>query len=180
MMNQAGRLLLVLSVVFLLALISPTTNAQQQTEQSSVEVFQVLEMPVTTSDAALVKTRNGYVLKCVLANSSEFRQLGLRYSLAVLDSMNAMTAMVTRNEGFRLAPYQTKTLTFKTPVKLNLKGDERFVLMVEQVVSTYYVWDVLKAKDSLAAYIKGDYSVMPRVLRVSNHVDAPMPTRMFF
>ena len=52
--------------------------------------------------------------------------------------------------------------------------------MVEQIVSTYYVWDVLKAKDSLAAYIGGDYSVMPRVLRVSNHVDAPIRIRMFF
>jgi hypothetical protein len=180
MMNQAGRLLLVLSVVFLFASVPPATNAQQQAEQSAVEVFQVLEMPIAATDAALVKTRNGYLLKCVLANSSEFQQLGLRYSLAVIDSMNAITATLTRNEGFRLAPYQTKTLTFKTPLRLKLKGDERFVLMVEQIVGTYYVWDVLKAKDSLAAYIKGDYSVMPRVLRVSNHVDAPMPVRMMY
>jgi hypothetical protein len=179
MTHQAGRLLLVLSVVFLFARVPPT-NAQQQAEQSAVEVFQVMEMPIAATDAALVKTRNGYLLKCVLANSSEFQQLGLRYSLAVIDSMNAITATLTRNEGFRLAPYQTKTLTFKTPLRFSLKGDERFVLMVEQVVGTYYVWDVLKAKDSLAAYIKGDYSVMPRVLRVSNHVDAPMPIRMWY
>ena len=180
MMNQAGRLIVVLSVVFSFAFIARVAAAQQQPEQTAIEVFQVLEMPITTPDAALVKTKNGYLLKCVLANSTEFRQLGLRYSLAVIDSMNATSAIVSRNEGFRLAPYQTKTITFKTPFRLNLKGDERFVLMVEQVVSTDYVWDVLKSKDSLAAYIGGDYSVMPRVLRVSNHVDSLMPFRQLF
>ena len=180
-MNQAGRFLLVLSVVFSFSVIPPAATAQQQPlEQTAVEVFQVLEMPITATDVALVKTKNGYLLRCVLGNSSEFRQLGLRYSLAIVDSMNTTRAIITRNEGFRLAPYQTRTVTFKTPLKLNLKGDERFVLMVEQIVSTYYVWDVLKAKDSLAAYIGGDYSVMPRVLRVSNHVDAPIRIRMFF
>ena len=94
--------------------------------------------------------------------------------------MNSTSAIVSRNEGFRLAPYQTKTITFKTPLRLNLKGDERFVLMVEQVVSTDYVWDVIKSKDSLATYIGGDYSVMPKVLRVSNHVDSIMPLRLLF
>ena len=180
MTNQAGRLIVVLSVVFSFAFIPRVAAAQQQQEQTAVEVFQVLEMPITTTDASLVKTKNGYLLKCVLANSTEFRQLGLRYSLAVIDSMNATSAIVSRNEGFRLAPYQTKTITFKTPLRLNLKGDERFVLMVEQIVSTDYVWDVLKSKDSLAAYIGGDYSVMPRVMRVSNHVDSIMPPRIMF
>ncbi|HEX5873310.1 MAG TPA: hypothetical protein VFY60_01595 [Pyrinomonadaceae bacterium] len=178
MMNQAGRLIVVLSVVFSFAFIPRVAAAQQQQEQTAVEVFQVLEMPITTTDAALVKTKNGYLLKCVLANSTEFRQLGLRYSLAIIDSMNATSAIVSRNEGFRLAPYETKTITFKTPLRLTLKGDERFVLMVEQVVGNDYVWDVLKSKDSLAAYIEGDYSVMPKVLRVSNHVDSLMPIQL--
>ncbi len=182
MMNQAGRLTVILSVVFSLAFIPRAAAGQQQQEQqqeqTAVEVFQVLEMPITTTDATLIKTKNGYLLKCGLANSTEFRKLGLRYSLAVIDSMNATSAIVSRNEGFRLAPYQTKTITFKTPLRLNLKGDERFVLMVEQVVGTDYVWDVLKSKDSLAAYIGGDYSVMPRVLRVSNHVDSLMPLQL--
>lgn len=179
MMNQAGRLIVVLSVVFSFASIPRVAAARQQPEQTAVEVFQVLEIPLTTSDAALVKTKNGYLLKCVLANSTEFRQLGLRYSLAVIDSMNATRAIVSRNEGFRLAPYQIKTITFKTPLRLNLKGDERFVLMVEQVVSTDYVYEVLKSKDSLAAYVGGDYTVMPRVMRVSNHVDSLMRPRIF-
>ncbi|HEU4510804.1 MAG TPA: hypothetical protein VFR78_21415 [Pyrinomonadaceae bacterium] len=179
MMNQAGRLIVVLSVVFSFAL-TPRVVAAQQQEQTAIEVFQVLELPITTTDATLVKTKNGYFLKCVLANSSEFRQLGFRYALAVVDSTNTPSAIVSRNEGFRLAPYQTKTITFKTPLRLNLKGDERFVLMVEQVVGADYVWDVLKSKDSLAAYIGGDYSVMPKVLRVSNHVDSIMPLRLMF
>lgn len=179
-MNRAGLSALVLSLMLsVVSAQSPTAgNASPQTpvgQEVPVEVFHILELPITITDTVLVKTKSGYFLKCSLSNSSEFRQLGLRYSLAIIDSMNVTKGVVTRNEGFRLAGYKAKSVTFKTPIKLSLKGDERFVLMLEQIVSTHYVWDVLKAKDSLAAYTAGDYSITPRVLRVSNQVDAPIP-----
>ena len=94
--------------------------------------------------------------------------------------MDATSSVMTRDEGFNLPAYQMKTVTFKTPIKLKLKDDERLVLMIEQVISTDYVWNVLKARDSLNAYIAGDYSVTPRVVRVSNYVDAPIPVRIVF
>jgi predicted secreted protein len=94
--------------------------------------------------------------------------------------LNVRHAVVTRNEGLRLAAYQAKNMTFRTPVKLKIKGDERLVLMLEQVVSTDYVWDVLNAKEALAAYIAGDYSVEPRVLRIINQIDAPPRVRVIY
>lgn len=179
-MNQAGLSALVLSLILSFVSTQSGTlgSASQQppaAPEVPVEIFQILELPITITDTVLVKTKSGHFLKCYLSNSSEFRQLGLRYSLAVIDSMNVTKGVITRNEGFRLGGYKAKSVTFKTPIKLSLNGDERFVLMLEQVVSTHYVWDVLKAKDSLAAYTAGDYSITPRVLRVSNHVDAPLP-----
>jgi hypothetical protein len=45
--------------------------------------------------------------------------------------------------------------------------------MLEQVVSRESIWEVVKAKDALEAYAKGDYSVIPAVMRVSNAVDSP-------
>ena len=75
--------------------------------------------------------------------------------------------------------YGTKTLTFKTPIKFKQKDGERLVLMVEQVISRESIWEVVKAKDALEAYARGDYSVMPAVLRVANQVDAPMTRRRF-
>ena len=162
-------------MTLILALIL-TTAAGQQTpaeRRIPVEVFQVTELPVTISDTALIKTKDGYVVKCVLSNNSEFRALGLRYSLAVIDSMNVTTAIISRNEGLKLAEFQTKSLTFRTPVKLKMKSDDRLVLMLEQVISTDYMWDVMKAKEAMAAYIAGDYSVVPRVQRSINLVDAP-------
>ena len=45
--------------------------------------------------------------------------------------------------------------------------------MLEQVISRESIWEVVKAKDALEAYARGDYSVMPTVLRVANQVDAP-------
>jgi hypothetical protein len=172
-MKQAARILLVLSL-FTLPVLGQSAPAQQPpARQVAVEVFQILELPITITNPALVKTKTGYQLTCQLSNGSEFQQLGIRYSLAVIDSTNA-TSIVTRDEGFKLPAYQMKSVSFKTPIKLKLKDGERIVLMVEQVISTDYVWDVLKARDSLAAYISGDYSVTPRVVRVSNYVDAPI------
>ena len=172
-MLLAGRLALLLALAFAVA------PAQSVDVSVSPEVFQVAELPITVTNPSLVKTRNGYVFKCSLANASEFRQLGFRYSLAVVDSTGA-SSVVSRTEAFRLASYQMRNVTFKTPLRLNLKGDERVVLMVEQVISTDYVWEVVQAKEALASYIAGDFSTTPRVLRVLNQVDAPFPIRIVY
>lgn len=153
-------------------------NAQSADVPVVPEVFQVLEMPLTLTNPVLVKIKNGYVLKCSLVNTSEFRELGFRYSIAVVDTETKIVA--TRSEGFRLAPDETKIVTFRTPLRLSLKGGERLVLMVEQLVSTDYVWEVLQAKEALTNYAAGDYSITPRVLRVLNQVDAPIQSRIRF
>jgi len=173
-MHLAGRVILVLALAFSAA------PAQSVETLVTPEVFQVSELPVALTSPSFVKIKNGYVLKCSLSNSSEFRQLGFRYSLAVVDSSTGATSVVSRTEAFRLAPYQAKNVTFKAPLGLNLKGDERLVLMVEQVISTDYVWEVVQAKEALASYIAGDYSTTPRVLRVLNAVDSQTPLQIPF
>jgi hypothetical protein len=166
-------------LALLLALTVSVVPAQSVEVSLIPEVFQVLELPITLTNPSLFKTKTGYLLKCSLTNASEFRQLGFRYSLAVIDS-TGKTGVISRNEGFSLAPYQTKTVTFRAPLRLNLRGDERLVLMAEQVISTDYVWEVVQAKEALASYIDGDYSTTPHVLRVLNQVDAPVPLRIIF
>ncbi len=144
-----------------------------QTSDLAVEVFQVLDLPLTVHEASLVKSERGYFVKLELGNSSEVKLVGLRYSLLIIDSKNQPQPLVNRTEGFAVAPYATKTLTFKTSLRFKQKGGERLVLMVEQVISREWIWEVVKAKDALDAYARGDYSVMPVVLRVANSVDAP-------
>lgn len=140
----------------------------------TVEVFQVFELPLAIISPVLVKAKGGYLLKCSLSNVSEFRQLGLRYSLAVIDSSDGgKRHFFSLNEGLALPPLQSRDVTFKTPLKLKLSGNERLVLMLEQLYSTEYVWNVLNTKDALMAYITGDYSITPQVLRARNQVDAP-------
>jgi len=143
-----------------------------QSRDVSVEVFQVLDLPLNVHEAALTKTERGYLLKLSLANSSELKIIGLRYSLAVIDSRNQLQPLVNRTEGFSILGYDSKTLTFKSPIKFKQKDGERLVLMIEQVVSHESIWEVVKAKDALEAYARGDYSVMPAVMRVANQVDA--------
>src|SRR5688500_16753916 len=120
-----------MSLIFALIL---TTAVGQQTpvqHRVTVEVFQVIELPITITDTVLVKTKKErYLLKCVLSNNSEFRVVGLRYSL-IVDSMNVEKAVVTRNEGLKLAPYKAESLTFTTPIQVQMKDDERLVLMLE-------------------------------------------------
>src|SRR5437868_3133227 len=158
-----------ISLIF--AGILTTAGQEASVQQISVEVFQVLDLPVTITETALVKTKDGYLLKCSLTNNSEFPLIGLRYSLVVADSMNTTNTVAVRDEALKLAGSQTKTITFKTPIKLKLKTGERLVLMLDEVGSVDYTWRVIKAKEALGAYINGDYSVAPRVVRMSNQVD---------
>ncbi|HET9712184.1 MAG TPA: hypothetical protein VFP64_09900 [Pyrinomonadaceae bacterium] len=142
------------------------------------EVFQVLDLPLAVHDAALVKSDKGYLLRLTVANSAELKMIGLRYSLITINSDNQPQIRVNRTEGFSLAPYKTKSLTFNTPIKLKPKDGERLVLMLEQVVSRESIWEVVKAKDALEAYARGDFSVMPAVMRVANAVDSPPDGRL--
>ena len=159
----------------LLALILVTAANQQTPSQQRVpvEVFQVNELPITVTETELVGTNHGYLLKCVVSNNSEFRALGIRYSMILVDGMQKVNAVVTRSEGLKLRQSQIKGATFKIPIRWKIKPNDRLVLMLEQVVSTDYIWQVVKAKENLEAYIAGDYSVVPRVQRLSNQVDTP-------
>ena len=149
------------------------SNLFPQTGDILIEVFQVLEFPLSIHQASLIKNEHGNFLQLSLSNSSDLKILGLRYSLASIDGRNEVQIRVNRTEGFSLPAYDMKTLTFKTPIKLKQRDGERFLLMIEQVISRESIWEVVKAKDALEAYARGDFSVVPTVLRVPNQVDSP-------
>ena len=155
-------------------------NDLTQTNATSIEVFQALDLPLTVHEASLVKSERGYLVKLAAGNSSEVKLTGLRYSLVRIDSRNQMQLLANRNEGFALPAYASKTMTFKTPVRFKPRDGERLVLMVEQVVSPEWIWDVVKAKDALEAYARGDFSVMPTVMKMLNQVDAPFTPRVIY
>ena len=171
-----------LAKVALLILIgSVSVAAQSQSEEFAVEVFQVLDLPLSVHEAALIKTDKAYFVRLSLGNNTEFKMVGLRYSLVTIDSKNQLQFIANRVEGFSLPAYATKSVTFKTPLKFKAKNGERLALMVEQVVSRETIWEVVKAKDAFEAYARGDYSVVPVVLRVANQVDSPPGgARIFF
>jgi hypothetical protein len=152
-------------------------NNSAERRDVPIEVFQVLDLPLTVHEAALVKSEKGYLLRLTVANSAELKMIGLRYSLITINSDSKPQIRVNRTEGYSLAPYKTKSLTFNTPIKLKPKDGERLVLMLEQVVSRESIWEVVKAKDALEAYARGDFSVMPAVMRVANAVDSPPDLR---
>ena len=149
------------------------TSDTPQTPDLSIEVFHVLDLPLTVHEASLVKTDRGYLLKLSLGNGTDSKIVGLRYSLYLISGANQAQALVNRIEGFSLPAYEAKSLTFKTPIKLRKKDGERLVVMLEQAISRESIWEVVKAKEAFEAYAKGDYSVVPVVLRVANQVDAP-------
>src|SRR6185369_12299657 len=136
---------------------SVATGAQNRSNTSyrtysenavSIEVFQVLDLPLTVHEASLVKSERAYVVKLAVGNSSEEKLVGLRYSLVTIDSKNQMQLLVNRNEGCAVPAYESRTLIFKTPIRFKPKGGERLVLMVDQVMSPIWIWDVVKAKEA--------------------------------
>jgi hypothetical protein len=171
------KLCCVLWAFLCLFFIKPSSLCAAQSRDVPIEVFQVLELPLTVHEASLVKadvkSEKSYFVKLSLGNSSELKLIGLRYSLIKIDSENRAQPIVNRTEGFSVPAYASKIVTFKTPIKFKPKDGERLILMVEQVISRESIWEVVKAKEALDAYARGDYSVRPTVLRVANAVDAP-------
>ena len=149
-------------------------NMTPQSDALPIEVFQVLDLPLSIHEASLTKSERGfYFLKLSLSNSSDLKILGLRYSLVSIDTRDQLQIRVNRTEGFSAPAYGMRTLTFKTPIKLKQKDGERLLLMIEQVISRESIWEVVKAKDAIEAYARGDFSVVPSVMRVTNQVDSP-------
>jgi len=171
------------AVFFIVIACGVAVGAPPQSEEISIDVFQVLELPLSVHEASLTKSAKTYFLKLALGNSSDERVIGLRYSLATINANNEVRVIANRSEGFSLAGYATRSLSFKTPIRFKAKDGERLVLMLEQVVSRESIWEVVKAKEALETYGSGDYSVKPVVLRVANQVDAPpdaRPTRKLY
>ena len=167
-------------VVLVVGFCLVSASSMSPQEITPIEIFQINELPITITNAELVKSGGGYQFRCSISNDSNEKLLGFRYSLALLESNNAKQTILNRSEGFSLAPYTAKRKTFRTPLAINLKDNVRFVLMVEQVVGNDSIWEVVKAKDALDAYLTGDYSKVPAVLRVPNHVDAPESIRVIY
>ena len=112
------------------------SNLPPQTGDVTIDVFQILDLPLNIHEAALTKTDRGYLLRLSLGNSSDLKIIGLRYSIVSIDSRDQVQPRVNRTEGFSVPAYGTKTLTFKTPVRLKQRDGERFILMIEQVISS--------------------------------------------
>ena len=146
---------------------------KQRSKVIPVEIFQVYELPVVVAGVELVKTGREFELRCSITNTSDEKLLGFRFSAVVIYSDDGKYAITNRNEAFNLPPYETKPAKIRMTFSSKVKAENRVVIMFEQVVGYDSIWEVIKAKDALQAYLSGDYSVVPRVLRVANQVDAP-------
>ena len=174
---------LVITTAILSCLVGNTAYAQKsqvtnERRNLSVEVFQVPDLPLNVHEAVLLPKGFNYVLRCRVANDASSEIVGFRFTLTWIDAMGGLHLGINRTEALKLDAYETQTLTFASPIKYSGRQGDRFVLMVEQVLSAEDIWEVIKAKDALEAYAKGDYSSQPKVMRVTNQVDAPSPSRV--
>ena len=167
-------------LVMLVACSASLGQPKQRFRTTPIEVFQVLDLPLNIHDAVLEERDSGYMVRCRVSNDSTSEIRGLRYSLTAIDGTGVPIPIANRLEGIALEVHSTKTLTFATPIKFKPENATRFVLMLEQVSGAEAIWEVIKAKDALDFYLKGDYSIQPTVMRVGNQVDAPMPLRVIY
>ncbi|PWT96123.1 MAG: hypothetical protein C5B55_00440 [Blastocatellia bacterium] len=177
-MFLTGKRSMMLVVMFVV--MCDVVVAQRKAREIAVEVFEVAGFPLNVQQAVLVKAEQGYLFRCQLSNSSDSEMIGLRYSLALEQPSETPRYVFNRSEAFQLKPYETKKITFQSPLRIIPKQGQRIVFMLEQAVSNDSIWEVAKAKEAFAAYLNGDYSVTPTVIRVANQVDAPIPTRIIY
>lgn len=182
MNNLTRKSAILLAAFFLPALLSvDVTRSQDVSEpaQLPVDVMQVLELPVHISNPMLLRSEQGYLLKCQISNNSDGRILGFTYQLLVLDSANKLRMMASRSAALKLAGYATKDLTLRQPRKLKIKSGDRVVLAVEQLITRELVWEVLNSREVLEAYGRGDY-LAPEVKQVLNQVDSKPGPRVIY
>jgi len=172
MAAQRLRIIIFPSIVLILMGIVCHAEPAQKSQIIPVEIFQVYELPVTVTSVELIKLGKMYELRCTVTNNSNEKLLGFRYSLVTFDADNRQ-AMMSRSEAYAITPYETKRRTIRTPLNIRSNTNLRVVVMFEQVVGTDSIWEVVKPKEALEAYLSGDYSFVPRVLKVANQVDAP-------
>jgi hypothetical protein len=106
--------------------------------------------------------------------------IGMRYTLVVDQPFETQRLTLNRSEGFKLKAFSTRRLTFQAPMRTIPKRGQRLVLMVDQALATHSIWEVVKARDALNAYLSGDYSVVPSVIKVANQIDAPIRSRIIY
>ena len=176
------RLISVLAGILLVVCCAAISYAQNQpTEIIPVEVLHVGQLPVAITGVELVGSAKGYQLRCSMTNNSDEKLLGFRYAIVAINADNAKMSVANRSEAWELRPYATKRKTFGTLLPTSVKNQVRVVLMLEQIVGAESIWEVIKAKDALDSYTSGDFSKIPTVLRVPNHVDvAPQQQRIIY
>ena len=173
MNNLTRKSVILVAAFFSLALLSVDVARSQDVsgpDHLPVDVMQVLELPAHVTNPILLRSGNGYRLKCQISNNSDDPILGFTYQLLVLDSTNKLRMMASRTAALRLAGYESKDLTLRQPRKLKIKNGDRVVLAVEQVITRHAIWAVLNSREALEAYGRGDY-LAPEVKRVLNMVD---------
>ena len=147
-----------------------------------VEIFQLQGLPLNVHEAVIIEKRSSrYQVRLRLSNESNTELKGFRYSIVIMDLNEEKFQVQTRNEAFELAAHDSKELSFAlAPAYYNLDRKLRFILMLEQVISSDSIWDVVKPKDALNAFLNGDYSTQPKVIKGSNAVDAPPQIRVVY
>jgi hypothetical protein len=143
------------------------------------DVFAVPGLPLGVQDAVLIKTDKGLLLRCQLSNNSEEEMTGMRYELVVEQSDEDPRYIFNRSEGFKLKAYETRIVTFQTPLRLTLKREQRIVLMPNQAVRAFDLGSS-KSQGCTSRLLIGDYSVVPTVIRVANQIDAPITPRVIY
>ena len=179
----AALLLLPVAVSVMASSATAPCNSVPKAAGSSkfaVEVVQVPELPVSVREVILTKTRNGYLLKCLLANNSADQIVRLDYLLLVIDSNNAERHIVNGTEDFKLKGYGTKPLISQTSLRLEVGDGYRLFLMPNRVFTRESVWEVLRANKVLDAHVSGDYSVTAEVVNTLNLYDTPPQSRIIY
>jgi len=177
-----NRMLQAAVLLFVLSSLAQAQNVaqQRQAKETPVETFQVLELPLNITDVKLEQSEKGFLLQSSLANSSTQRILGFRYLLLVTDGNNAARSLVSREEGCKLDAHANRSVEFRITPPIKLKKDSHVTLIIEQVTGEDSIWEVVRAKQALLQYASGDYSTTPKVLQVSNQVDAPPQRQVIY
>jgi hypothetical protein len=158
--------------VALPANIAAQTASTDLKESMPVDYFEQWELPVSVSNASVVRKQNQASLIARLANRAEEGIGGVAFVLILLDSQRTVMGRITWVEKLDLDVGELREVSLRLPKDIKVPRHGRLVLGIDEMFGNRSIWITLKLHEALEAFGTGTPYKQPAIKRVSNTVDS--------
>src|SRR6266850_847108 len=155
------------------AKIAAQTVSTDMKESVPVDYFEQWELPISVSNATVVRKQNQTSLTARIANRAEEGINGVAFVLILLNSQRMVTGRITWVEKLDLDVGELREVLLRLPKDIKVPRHGKLVLGIDEIFGNRSIWITLKLHEALEAYGTGAHLKQPAVKHITNTVDSP-------